>query len=53
MSLYTEGEICGGCVHAVTHDCCKRFCHCDINAEDQRNHLNGTCLERKESPDAQ
>jgi len=30
MSLFSDEEICAGCTHAVFHDCCKKFCHCDI-----------------------
>ena len=48
MSLYSDGEICSGCPHAVFHeDCCMHFCRCKENAEDERNYLNGTCAYRK------
>ena len=47
MSLYSHEEICKGCIHAVFHECCKKFCHCeDIDLSD---HYKGKCANKKES----
>ena len=43
MSLYTHEEICEGCVNAIFHECCNKFCHCIIDAEGDVNCYNGTC----------
>ena len=48
MSLYSDGEICAGCPHAVFHEeCCRKFCKCEVGAEKERDHIVGECEYRK------
>ena len=46
MSLYTEEEVCVGCIRAVFHTCCDKFCHCIINADIDTQ--RGTCEDKEE-----
>lgn len=48
MSLFIEEEVCYGCVNAIFHDCCGKFCRCKIHREDEINHTNGQCDYKKE-----
>lgn len=50
MSLYSDGEICTGCIHAEMYPCgnCRKSCAIDA----EPNHLNGTCDGLKETCDA-
>ena len=41
MSLYSNEEICKGCVKSIFHDCCGSFCKCKEKHEP--NCIEGTC----------
>ncbi len=43
MSLYTEGEICGDCIHAVLFDCGNCLKECKLDAESDRDYIHGKC----------
>lgn len=45
MSLFGNEEICIGCEYAIFHDCCGKFCKCNINAEPDAIH--GKCKLKK------
>jgi len=47
MSLYTNEQVCRGCIHAVFHECCRSFCKCLIGED--IDELVGTCKSREES----
>ena len=44
MSLYTLGEICDGCEHAVLYECGNCLKECKIDAIDKANCIEGNCL---------
>lgn len=48
MRLYTEKEICGGCVYAVFYDCGNCLKRCLIGEEDNRSFVGGSCREYRE-----
>ena len=52
MSLFSLQEICKGCENAIWHDCCKNFCHCKKNHEQDVNGYNGTCEHKVVLPQA-
>lgn len=41
MSLYSNNEICKGCIKSIFHNCCGNFCKCKENHEP--NYIEGTC----------
>lgn len=43
MSLYSQEEVCLGCKNAVFHECCHKFCSCNMDKEDECNYCNSTC----------
>jgi len=45
MSLYTMGEICDGCRHAILYNCGNCLKECKIRAIDKANCINGSCTE--------
>ena len=48
MSLFSTEEICIGCKYSVWHECCKRFCKCEIDKEYEIDHIRGDCKFRTE-----
>ena len=46
MSLFSNEEVCEGCLHAVFHDCCKSFCRCKIDG--CIDVIRGECEDRPE-----
>lgn len=51
MSLYSEREICAGCVHASWHECGNCLRECAVNAQDERDHCDGSCPRRERKQD--
>lgn len=45
MSLYSDDEICNGCIHAYNCEKCGKFEFCEIDAN--KNYMTGKC-EQKE-----
>lgn len=43
MSLFSMEEICIECNNAIFHECCNKFCKCNINEEYNVNPSNGNC----------
>jgi len=41
MSLFTPEESCVDCAHAVFHECCGKFCRCEVNVKIDQ--LSGNC----------
>jgi hypothetical protein len=50
MSLFTHEEICIGCKHAHFHDCCQKFCKCEI--DESPDHIHGKCDKKEVSKPA-
>lgn len=43
MSLYSDVEICEGCIHACFYDCGNCLEKCWIKKEDKRDFVSGNC----------
>ena len=43
MSLYSPEEICEGCLNAIFHVCCNKFCSCAIDAQNTYDQCSGIC----------
>lgn len=41
--MYTVEEICSGCMHAIFHECCGKFCNCAIDKTAYRDTVMGHC----------
>ena len=51
MSLYSQDEICKGCVLAIFHKCCGSFCKCLEDYDVVADYTKGKCEYRKEITD--
>jgi hypothetical protein len=47
MSLYTHEEICEGCISAIWHYCCEKFCSCTLNHKEDCDFYKGKCFHKE------
>jgi hypothetical protein len=47
MSLYSHEEVCEGCVSAIFHKCCRKFCSCLGGHQEDVDYSVGHCPHRK------
>ena len=46
MSLFTNEEVCEGCIFANFHECCGKFCSCEIDQTIDTH--RGVCMMKEE-----